>query len=72
MDMKPKPTKKRMGRPPLPSGVAKTKMVTIRLTGDEYRMLKDAAKRAGLPMSNLLWRTWLHPELGRARKRGAT
>jgi predicted HicB family RNase H-like nuclease len=46
--------KTRMGRPCFPAGKAKTKPVLIRLTPAMHKMMSEAAKRAGKPLT-----TWL-------------
>ena len=50
--------RKRMGRPPLPKGKARTLHVTVRLNAEELRRLKATAKRRGVSVSELLMESW--------------
>ena len=56
--MSKKKTRKRMGRPPLPPGTAKTVFVTVRLSEKERKLLKAVAKRTGVSVSQLLMQPW--------------
>ena len=47
-----------MGRPPLPKGTARELHVTVRLSAQELRRLKDEAKLRGVSVSELLMKPW--------------
>jgi predicted DNA-binding protein (UPF0251 family) len=47
----PKTKPKRLGRPPLPEGTVRTKITPIRLQDDERLKFEQAAKQAGLSLS---------------------
>jgi uncharacterized protein (DUF1778 family) len=52
MPKQPKP--KKAGRPPLPKGSAKGEMLRIRVTADELRTIKTAAKASGQTRSEFI------------------
>jgi len=48
----------KMGRPPIPEELRKSKVVRVRMTEDEFRVLYDEARRQGVTISELLRRPW--------------
>ena len=51
-------TKSKMGRPPIPKELRKSKVLRIRITEAELRELYHEAKRQGVSVSNLLMSPW--------------
>lgn len=51
-------SRKRKGRPPLRPHKKKTEIVRIRVTKDELKALKKAAKEAGTNIPQVLMKPW--------------
>jgi hypothetical protein len=44
-------TKKKLGRPPLPKGEARTELLQVRLTKGEHKSITEQAKTKGVELS---------------------
>ena len=58
MGMRPRNTKKRMGRPPKPPDEKRSAQMCVRMTQAERKRLDAEAKRLGITVSDLLMRPW--------------
>jgi len=63
--MKESKSKKRMGRPPLPSRAKRSARINVRLRPDELRALKAQAARDGITMSDVLLTAWRRDREGK-------
>ncbi len=50
--------KSKMGRPPKPESEKRSEHITVRLTREEYRIIKAEAKRTGQTYSEILMQPW--------------
>ena len=63
--------KKRIGRPPMPAGKRRGKLVALRLTAAEAELMESAAREAGLTLSEFLRRGGLaYGKRIQARRKG--
>ena len=53
-----KKRRKKMGRPPLPPGKARSKVIHLRVTPAEHKAVLADAKRRGLSVRELLMHSW--------------